>query len=303
MKKIASVFLIAVSFAVMLFTSASADTVSAGTYYYDQLSENEKKAYDRMVNAAMNSNTRDVGLTDFDVYYDSFERASDAFIMDVGPIDININSCSFTYYIQNNLVSKFHIVYNGRSSDEQERFEQAAADVVLEAQKKRTDYDKLKFLHDWLVNHSNYVYSSDNIDAAFADGPVVRGIGNCNGYTRAFYYFARSLGFECICVYGTAGGGGHAWNMVKLDGEWYNVDVTWDDRGLQNDYKIYYNYFLKSDAVFNRDHTPDGGYVYPTAHKNYKKSLNPIPLLIAAGVAAVVAMILLWRKMKREDYY
>lgn len=62
-------------------------------------------------------------------------------------------------------------------------------------------------------------------------GVLICHTGNCWGYSSTFQLFMDMLGIECITVYGTPNNGGveHAWNMVRLDGEWYCVDVAWDD--------------------------------------------------------------------------
>jgi transglutaminase/protease-like cytokinesis protein 3 len=67
---------------------------------------------------------------------------------------------------------------------------------------------------------------------------LIEGKGVCEGYSDAFWMLMDILNIDCQCVYG---GGNHEWNIVKIDGEWYNIDVTWND-GLRN------KYFLISDA-------------------------------------------------------
>lgn len=75
------------------------------------------------------------------------------------------------------------------------------------------------------------------------DGKIV-----CDGYAETFYCCMRELGFECIQVFGLVGNAYHSWNKVRLsDGNWYNVDVCWDD----TDSSAYSDiYFLKSDAFY-----------------------------------------------------
>lgn len=75
------------------------------------------------------------------------------------------------------------------------------------------------------------------------DGKIV-----CDGYAETFYCCMRELGFECIQVFGLVGNAYHSWNKVRLsDGNWYNVDVCWDD----TDSLAYSDiYFLKSDAFY-----------------------------------------------------
>ena len=66
---------------------------------------------------------------------------------------------------------------------------------------------------------------------------------------------------DCVLVTGTANGGGHAWNQVKVDGKWYNIDVTWDDPiyywGGTLTPILVYDYFLVSDSVIYADHIAD----------------------------------------------
>ena len=72
----------------------------------------------------------------------------------------------------------------------------------------------------------------------------------CNGYAMATFYLCNKAGVETRFIRGIGGNDtkvNHAWNAVKIDGKWYNIDVTWDDKG---GFGISYEYFLKSDADF-----------------------------------------------------
>lgn len=68
--------------------------------------------------------------------------------------------------------------------------------------------------------------NNDNPYGFLVDGVVI-----CLGYTRTFQLFMNLLDIKCITVEGTAYNytADHAWNQVHLGGEWYCVDVTWDD--------------------------------------------------------------------------
>ena len=70
-------------------------------------------------------------------------------------------------------------------------------------------------------NGENTVYT--------AYGALVNGHAVCEGYARAFKLLCYYAGLECILVTGDSKGVGHMWNMVRLDGNWYHVDATWDD--------------------------------------------------------------------------
>ncbi len=102
-----------------------------------------------------------------------------------------------------------------------------------------TPAEKELAINDYLVLNSRYD------PAELTDGPVgvpdpdndnpygllIHGVGICLGYAASFQLFMDILGIECLTVHGFAHSWSeeHAWNLVRLDGEWYAVDVTWND--------------------------------------------------------------------------
>lgn len=102
-----------------------------------------------------------------------------------------------------------------------------------------TDYEKELAVHDWMLANGRYDTNrlsnlpeyQENPDNDNPYGFLIGGVGICRGYTTTFQLFMDLIGIECISVQGQANStrGEHAWNMVRLEGEWYCVDVTWDD--------------------------------------------------------------------------
>jgi transglutaminase/protease-like cytokinesis protein 3 len=97
----------------------------------------------------------------------------------------------------------------------------------------------------------------------------------CAGYAAGYNYVLRLLGVESRYMTGnvkknlldklfplTMKDGGHAWNLVKLDGDWYWVDVTWDDTGLDPDedgIQVIHEYcFVDDDKIFESRKLLDG---------------------------------------------
>ena len=88
----------------------------------------------------------------------------------------------------------------------------------------------------------------------------MEGQANCEGYAKAFNYLASRAGMKCILVTGkTDKGENHAWNQIMIDGEWYNLDATWDDM----DDGTRRVYFLCNDEMFGRTHIADNSYFTP----------------------------------------
>lgn len=112
-----------------------------------------------------------------------------------------------------------------------------------------SDYEKVNAIAKLICD--NVVYENTFMGET-PYGAVVEGKIYCEGYARTFRYFANKLGLESILVSGESFDEGHMWNKVKVDGEWYNIDVTWMDTGEDGAYN--YDYFLKSDDYFRTDH-------------------------------------------------
>ena len=101
-----------------------------------------------------------------------------------------------------------------------------------------SEYDKELAIHDWIVGWAAYDVTAidreleeTNPDSSTPYGTLVNQQAICRGYTTTFQLFMDMLVIECIIVDGKANDDKevHAWNMVRLEGEWYCVDVTWDD--------------------------------------------------------------------------
>ncbi len=101
-----------------------------------------------------------------------------------------------------------------------------------------SDYEKELAVHDYIIDCGEYDravlypgFGSPDPDNSNPYGTLINGSAICSGYSGTFQLFMDMLGIECVTVNGTANAEreDHAWNMVRLGGEWYCVDVTWDD--------------------------------------------------------------------------
>ena len=119
------------------------------------------------------------------------------------------------------------------------------------------DLQKALVLHDWLAQHVAYDYvdylAGTVPEASYlAYGPLVRGMGVCEGYAKAYQLLLGRCGIDAVMVSST--GMNHGWNLVKLGDSWYHVDVTWDDPTPDTLGRANHTYFLLSDkAIRSRD--------------------------------------------------
>lgn len=233
------------------------------------LSSIEQEVYRRIFSCAENGSSI-CELSDLDVTADDIDDAYWAFDYD-NPQFLELGSGYSYAYTESGgrrKLTYLEIEY-GRSSVPQGSFNSAAQSVLGQARQFDNGYDQLKYVHDWIVNNTVYRHA-DTYYETEADGPLVYGTAVCEGYSKAFMYFAQSLGYECVCAIGRAGGVDHMWNMVKLGGQWYNVDVTWDDPVMSDgSNKLRYNYFLISDSKIQQDHWFDTPFKLPDAPSSY----------------------------------
>lgn len=125
-------------------------------------------------------------------------------------------------------------------------FESNAETIISQAQGLFGDYEKEKYVHDELISRIAYHMGAEMNQSAYS--ALVNGQTVCAGYARAFQYILQQLGIPCYYCTGFAGES-HAWNIVMLDGEFYNVDTTWDDTGEGT-----YDYFNKTDEDYAGNH-------------------------------------------------
>ena len=135
-----------------------------------------------------------------------------------------------------------------------QEFDMAAQKMVDGAKNYGTDTAKEMYVHDELIQKASYSLSSAMNQSAYS--ALVTGDTVCAGYSRAFQYVMQRLGIPCYYCTGYSGED-HAWNIIKIDGSYYNVDVTWDDTDPST-----YDYFNKTDAQFVGTHVRTGLSVY-----------------------------------------
>lgn len=136
-----------------------------------------------------------------------------------------------------------------------EKIENAANSFIKQADitEGMTDYDKALALHDVVCANLVYDNSQSREWIHTAYGAFVNKYAVCDGYSKAYQYLLNKAGIDSHIAIGWSKGEGHAWNLVKLDGEWYYTDVTWDD----SEYGIFYEYFNITTELLKEDHELD----------------------------------------------
>ena len=231
------------------------NTLSDDFYFYRSLlSGTYKQAYDQIyaalyngsqtINMSVSVYSSDIANIVYSVYYDHPEL----FWVD----------SSLSYYMNGSgIVTSLTVNFNGTASDlksSQQLFEGTIAPLIKLASSLPEDVQKVKLVHDYLTNTIQYVSGSAYNQSAYS--AIVNGKTVCAGYAHAFQYCMQKLGIPAAYIVGYAGEN-HAWNLLRLDGEYYSMDVTWDDPLGNPATTYYYDYFNVTDSYLSKDHTRD----------------------------------------------
>ena len=137
-----------------------------------------------------------------------------------------------------------------------------------------SDYDKIRTIYDYLTH--NIVYDYEHVaDGSYlmqytAYAALLEGTAVCEGFAKAFYYLALESNLNPRIVTGFSNGETHAWNIVYLDGLYYNLDATWDAE------ETVYRYFLKGSSDF-QDHLRRPQFDTEAYHALHPMSYNAYP--------------------------
>ncbi len=224
-------------------------------YGYNTLNENEKALYVAILEAAKTCTFK--------------VPVSDAVTIEVWAkvYGMVYNQEPQLFYMHSKLkVGKIYYLENDPAviAKMQKEIDAVADKLVAEANGKSTTYEKLKVFHDYLVLNSTFEKKEETVEYngsiynAFAHDSSTQGNIQCSGYAKAMQYLCDKSGIESMIVTGTNKDDfSHAWNVVKVDGAWYNIDATWDDPILKTPdiTNIRYNYFLVPDSwIHNKTH-------------------------------------------------
>ncbi|MBQ7173245.1 MAG: hypothetical protein IJR88_03930 [Clostridia bacterium] len=135
-----------------------------------------------------------------------------------------------------------------------EKFSAAANEILAGLSSSMTDFEKELFIHDAIVKSNTYDESHKAPVNHSAYSALVLGCSVCDGYSKLFHYFMARAGILSVNLIGYSNEL-HSWDAVKLDGDWYMVDPTWDDPTGHGENTVQHTYFNCPWAQFASDHS------------------------------------------------
>ncbi|MBQ8451733.1 MAG: hypothetical protein IJ538_03040 [Clostridia bacterium] len=136
---------------------------------------------------------------------------------------------------------------------------EAEATKILNLIKGKTDFEKIKFVYNYLRKNTTYKYGAKNFflsdDSAYTIyGCLVNHNAVCSGIANAFKFILDRANVKCKIIHGyILDSQAHAWNQVFIDGKWKHVDVTWDLNNEENKYFLIDDNLLSKSRLWAND--------------------------------------------------
>ncbi len=200
-------------------------------YFGSRLNDQQRMCYDRLLEGITNHDAliEDIILPE----YAMLEPVSDALWHDYPELFWYTGAYSCTYYdregyVEIDLTPEYE--WSAEQSAQNRLYVEAKTQYILNQLSGLSDYEKVKGVYEYLIDNTayDYDYYGKTLYELFAEGRAV-----CEGYARSAQYLLTNLGVETLFVVGEAGEDGdiesHSWNIVKVGGDYYQMDATWGD--------------------------------------------------------------------------
>lgn len=191
-----------------------------------------------------------------------FSMVQDELIYETGENGILLENTKATWQEDGSGDIRYNIGFEYSRSQEEienikDRTETEAKEAVAQIEPDgKSEFQKADAINEYICDITDYPQEQPYSDVSHtAYGTFVEHSAVCDGYARAVKMLCDRVGLECEIVTGKVKSGeGHAWNIVRVDGAWYQWDACWNDGGYDRD-----EYFLVTDDFMDMSRTWDAG--------------------------------------------
>ncbi|MEY8421427.1 transglutaminase domain-containing protein [Lachnospiraceae bacterium 38-14] len=236
-------------------------------YAYSTLDEETRIVYDEVLDAIL-SHEEEVSVSTVDTKI--LENAYKAVCADYGGL-FWVSGYVYTQYTRGGKLVGMDFTPKYTMSHEerigiQEQIDDSVEELLAGISVSNSDYEKAKYVFEILIQNVDYdasMENNQNIISVFLSRATV-----CQGYACATQYLLNKLGVPSTIVTGMAEGESHAWNLVRLDGNYYYMDTTWGnsrylDDSSQIEKYVNYSYLAVTSEEISRTHVLDSSFPLP----------------------------------------
>lgn len=237
--------------------SAPTDKGSPFKYYYNDLSAKEKHAYNMILNHIydMPEHIRVPSLEE-----DELNNVFSAILADNPDLFFLGRRCSVNSGLGFYYFDAEYSMSQQEYKTKLQEFNSAVDGIVKNLSDTEDQWQTELEIHDYIVDHCSYKIVEDDHIYSSSYGCLVNNEAGCEGYSKCAKVLFDKVGIESICVSGNSAdshgnSGPHMWNIVKINGNYYHLDCTWDDPVTGKGNMKTYSYFNISDALISKTHS------------------------------------------------
>ncbi len=201
------------------------------TNSYNSLTDKQKYAYDAITAAALSyEESVSFELSDGITFDDMYTAYQTLYLDEVRlfyiDTEILYNLDYATSYVTDMDIS--YLYTKEQTQSMQKEIDTRTDEILSQITPEMTDYEIVKLIHDEIIKSCTYTLVGNSSYITSIYGTLARNEAQCQGYARTFSYLCNLCGIETDIALGVANEE-HMWNMVKINGKWYHIDLTWDD--------------------------------------------------------------------------
>lgn len=225
-------------------------------YFYSRLSDSEKKKYNALYKRCVDYESTQR------VAFDSLDEAERIFYLVRGDHPELFYLDGYNYMTESGKVTIApNLAYSSDEIASRTILNNMAIDEVISSMPGGlSEYETIKYFYEWIVNNTEYDMGSD--DNQEYSSVFLNHVSVCAGYSHAMQALLQKCNMQAMYVTGDAAGP-HAWLIVRVDGQYYQLDVTWADGTNPTVPHPDYAYLCLTTEKIARTHTVDELYPIP----------------------------------------
>lgn len=226
-------------------------------YYFNQLTNREKHAYNNVLSQVDELPIK-IEIPELDS--ESLSTVLEALLFD-NPLLLQLGrTCNIITVGSRSYFNTNYILTANELQIQKREVLKAANKILGGISENMSDFKKELLIHDRIIENCSYKHEGvHNENTVY--GALVNGKAACEGYAKAAKLLFDMCAIDAYVIGGQAKNPqgkyeGHMWNVVKINGNYYNLDLTWDDPiSQENTDESRYTYFNLTDDDISKTHS------------------------------------------------
>ncbi|HZJ77639.1 MAG TPA: transglutaminase domain-containing protein [Clostridia bacterium] len=233
------------------------DIGSNTKYYFNRLSNREKHAYNNILEQ-VNYLPEKIEIPMLDS--ESLTTVYESLLFD-NPMLIQLDrSCNIVSIGKESFFTTEYVLSQEEYISKTSEIQEAVDSILSTMPENLSDYEKELYIHNEIIKRCSYK-NDNNPDESTVYGALVNGYAACEGYSKSAKLLLDMCGIEAFVLAGKSINSkgdveGHMWNVVNINGDYYHLDLTWDDPVTQEkSERPRHTFFNLTDEEISKTHS------------------------------------------------